>query len=122
MGEDDESRARVEMAAEKITHHIVDHSEIAEEEENNKKRQKQSPPKTKSPGRSPGGDAGKMTDDADATAADASRRPANDPLAQRLRTAAAKMMPVTPTLSKNKRRAEDSPDDPRKDDGEAEVA
>ena len=43
MSEDDESRARVERAAEKITHHIVDHSEFAEEEESSKKRQKQTP-------------------------------------------------------------------------------
>ena len=62
-----------------------------------------------------------MTDDANATAADASRRPKSDPLAQRLRAAAAKMTPTMPTPSKNKRRAEDSPDDPRKDDGKAEI-
>ena len=121
MAGDDGSRERLEKAAEKNTHHIVDHSELAEEEESTKKRQKVRSPQTKSPGRSPGGDASSRVPGGD-EAADASRRRADDPLTQRLRAEAAKMAPTTPAPSRTMRRAEDSPDDPRRDDGKAEVA
>ena len=40
LADDEDTGGRVERAAERITHHIVDHSEHAEEEESDKKRQK----------------------------------------------------------------------------------
>ena len=130
MAEDETSKHRVELAAEKINHHIVDRSEIAEEESEKKRQKVSSPPKPKSPKspsirQSPGGDPGSVAKESDADAhgsGDAdesmshSRRRADDPLTLRLKAAAAK------SASSQKRRATDDADDPRLDHGEVEMS
>ena len=120
MAGDVEGKRRLDRASERITHHIVDNSEIAEEER--KRPRLDSPPKTTAatPAPSPGGD-GAQDDQAMQPAEATGTRSMDDPLVQRLKTAARKHtgsegMDTTGGTA-GKRKAEADAEDPRADDG-----
>ena len=125
---DVEGKRRLDRAAERITHHIVDNSEITEEEEKKRPRL-DSPPHAAEASSSAGGDAAAAASsaggDAAAAASSGGQRSMSDPLVQRLKAAARKNAPRKDDDSmdiaegaRSKRKAEEDPEDPRVDRGD----